>query len=196
MRNAILASVRESTFIELVLYQDLRQELLSCLAGRGKEVHSLIALIGVVAPRCQATPEQLREAIGLLEAEGRAAAQELLSELLMHPNIPEDILIHFAHEGKFVPTLGHRSGPRELLEILADRYRYPEAITTLALDYYGAPQAKLKPFQDFLQKYRDVEMLEYNLSNNTTLDQEKRKVVQQFFEISIENSSWRRRKPR
>lgn len=80
MRDAILASVRESTFIELVLYQDFRQELLSCLAGRGKKVHSLIALISVVAPRCQATPEQLREAIGLLEAEERVAAQELLSD--------------------------------------------------------------------------------------------------------------------
>ncbi len=54
MTNTILSRVTESTFIGLVLHDDLRRELISFLSGSGDAVRSTAALIGVV--ESNATP--------------------------------------------------------------------------------------------------------------------------------------------
>ncbi len=209
MKHPFLHQINESLFIECLLAEDQRTELLLFLSTKTQEASSLLAQISVVAPRCQATPQQLREAINLLthtrltskevqtkaepNKKGRAnkkdrvkkkawsAAEELIAELLLHPNIPEEILINYANGGMFLSSLGHRGGPLTLLEILAERYAYPEAITTIALGYYGAPYVKSKKFREFIEKHKEVEMLEYNLTRAPHLSREKRAIVQEVF---------------
>ena len=55
-----------------------------------------------------------------------------------------------------------------------------EAITTLAIDHYGAKDARAKPFRAFLERYADVPMLEYNL-RRADLDDAKRRIVVELF---------------
>jgi hypothetical protein len=64
---------------------------------------------------------------------------------------------------------------------LAEKHRYPEAITTLALRYYGAEEAPTPPFRDFLVRYRDVDMLEYNIIRAKNLPESKRRIVREIF---------------
>jgi hypothetical protein len=196
LANPILHRVNEATFIELVLFDDLRHELLTFLGGRHSDVRSTAALIAVVARKCHATPDQLRDAIRLLEAEDRAEADDVLLDLLFHPDIPDDVLLQLAEQGKFISVLGHRSGPRRLLEFLADTHRHPEAITTLALKYYGSSVAPAKPFREFLRRYEDVEMLEYNLRRASSLDEKKREIVREVFGNHSESATGRGKKPR
>src|SRR5690606_2780340 len=67
--SSIAHRLNERIFIEVLLFADLRRELLAVVAGRSAEAHSTLALVGVVAPKCHATPDELRRAIHLLEAE-------------------------------------------------------------------------------------------------------------------------------
>ncbi len=182
----------ESTFIELVLFDDLRKALLTFLGGGTADVRSTAALIAVVAEKCHATAGQLREAVRLLEADGRAAANDVLLDLLCHPEMPEDVLVRLAEDGKFIPALGHRARPRRLLEILADKHRHPEAVTTLALNYYGRVEAPAKPFRDFLRRHEDMVILEDALRAGS-LDDKKRAIVREVFGDDGESTPSRRK---
>ncbi|MEZ4461472.1 MAG: hypothetical protein R3E66_17485 [bacterium] len=93
----------------------------------------------------------------------------------------DETLMRLAQNPFYTTPLGHRSGPRELLEFLAELYAYPEAVTTLALNYYGVPQASAKPFAEFLERYKDIEMLEHNLLNARNLDPAKAAIVAKVF---------------
>jgi hypothetical protein len=181
MPNPVLHRLNEATFIELILFDELRHELLTFLGGSSSDVRSTAALIAAVAKKCVATPDQLRKAIRLLEAEDRSEAKNVLLELLFHSEVPEDVLSKFAEEGKFISALGQRSGPRHLLEILAGKHRYPQAITTLALNCYGAKDQPARPFREFLERYKEIEMLEYHLRRATSLDKKKQEIVREVF---------------
>jgi hypothetical protein len=196
MSRSVLERVSEDTFVELILSDELRRELLALLRRRAASAPSAAALIGVVASKCVATPGQLREAIDVLRAEGSSAADVVLFELLMHPDVPEGVLLRFVDDDRFLAALGHRRGPRGLLEALAKKHRYPEAITTLALMHYGTKQAPAPAFREFLREYADVPMLEYNLQRPTQLDASKQRIVREVFGIDREMSSARRKPPR
>jgi hypothetical protein len=71
-----------------------------------------------------------------------------------------------------IDALGHRAGPQTLLEKMATKYRYSEAITTLALDYYGTSAADNQKFADFITEYKDDYMLRWNL-RSSRLTEEK-----------------------
>jgi hypothetical protein len=175
---AIDHAIHEGTFIELVLDAASRRELLELVNGRDRRRLGLRELVSVVAPKCEASPDQLRDAITSLDDD---AGADLASDLLFHPKMPTDVLLRFATEGKHLASIAHRAGtPREVLEVLAEKHRYPEAITTLAIDHYGAPTAKAKAFRDFIARFEDVPMLEYNL-RRATLDDAKRRAVVEVF---------------
>lgn len=172
----------ESIFIELLLFDDLREQLLVFLRRPWAEVQPWWALLEVVAARCHATPEQLRSAVTALETNGSREAEDTLAALLFHPDIPEDVLLRLAGAGRFITVLGHRHGPRSLLEALAEQHRYPEAITTLALTYLGVAQAPARPFGVFIRRFTDVDMLEHNL-RAADLDPRKRALVDEVFGV-------------
>jgi hypothetical protein len=181
MVGSIFPRVEEATFVEVLLSDERRRALLEYLGSNAPHARSIPALISVVAPKCRATPEQLSEAIGVLRAEGSPEAGQVLRDLLFHPDVPEDLLLQLAGEDEFISVLGHRAGPRRLLELLAEKPRYPEAITTLALHHFGAKDAPDKPFREFLLRYRDVDMLEYNLVRAKGLSDAKRGIVREIF---------------
>jgi hypothetical protein len=108
----------------------------------------------------------------LLDVDASDAATALLADLVFHPNVPDDVMLRLANEGKCIASLAHRRGtPRSVLEVLAAKHRYREAITTLAIDHYGAKDARAKPFRAFLERYADV----------PPLDDAKRRIVVELF---------------
>lgn len=180
-RLPVAARLNEATFLELVLYDDLRAELFAFVESSEARTMGERELVSIVAPRCDATEDGLRRAARLLAADPRAAAARVLAELVFHPRMPEDALLALAEAGTCLASLAHRRGTsRAVLEVLASQHRYPEAITTLAIDHYGAPGARAKPFRAFLERYSDVPMLEYNV-RRANLDPAKRRVVALVF---------------
>jgi hypothetical protein len=179
--SSLHPNIDEGTFIEGLLSDEKRRMLLDFLAGSSPRARSILELISVVAPKCRATPSQLREAVALLRAESDREAREVLIDLLLHADIPEDVLMDLADDDDCLAVLGHRAGPRRLLEKLAEKYRYPEAITTLALYYYGTEEESAASFRAFLERYEDVPMLEHNLQSAKGLSEKKRKIVREVW---------------
>ncbi|MFO0675274.1 MAG: hypothetical protein U0169_01990 [Polyangiaceae bacterium] len=100
--------------------------------------------------RMDATPDQLRSLVVVLREEGR---DELLEELLFHPDVPEDVLLALCEEGAFLGSLGHRRGPRALLERMAELHAYPEAIVSLGLQLYRNPDSTSAEFEAFTRRH-------------------------------------------
>ena len=61
--------------------------------------------------------------------------------------------------------LGHQSSPPKLLEFLVEKYRYPEAILTIAKNLYTSPDAPPADFQAFLAKHADNEWMLKSLAH-------------------------------
>jgi hypothetical protein len=177
----IRPGIDEATFINVIVSHERRAMLLAYLAGSAPHARSIAELISVVGKKCRATPDELRRAVRVLETEPSAEAEQVLADLLLHPDVPEDVLVQLADEDRFISTLGHRAGPRRLLEALAEKHRYPEAITTLALHYYGTEEESPESFRAFLRRYQNVHMLEYNLVRATGLSDKKRQIVREIF---------------
>jgi len=178
--NPILHRLNEETFIELLVFEDLRGEMLAVLRRPWEEVQVSWALVRIIAPKCRATAEQLRTAVMALETGPSREAEDILRALLLHPDIPEDMLLRFAQAGRFVTLLGHRGGSRDLLEVLAEQHRQAEAVTTLAISYLGVDTAPAGPFGTFIRRFADVPMLELSL-RTTRLDPRKRALVDEVF---------------
>jgi hypothetical protein len=79
-------------------------------------------------PSMVATVAEVRAIVIAAQADG---CDNVLQDLLFHPNVPEDVLIGFCERGEFIQTLGHRAGPRSLLVRVAELHGYPEAIISL-----------------------------------------------------------------
>lgn len=80
---------------------------------------------------------------------------EALRALAADPRTPEDILLELSQRPELRDDLGHRKGPRRLLESLANSYRHPEATITVAIDLYTAPNESLEAFQAFIDRHGD-----------------------------------------
>jgi hypothetical protein len=72
-----------------------------------------------------------------------------------HESAPEDFLLELCDLGLYLHELGHRKGPRKLLERLADQHHYPEAILTLAKNFYSDPNESTVSFASFLARHAD-----------------------------------------
>src|SRR5436305_225704 len=71
----------------------------------------------------------VRQHLAKKDAEG-------LRWLCSHHDTPEDVLLEICDHGLCLDELGHRRGPRRLVEKMADDHHYPEAIISLALELY------------------------------------------------------------
>lgn len=88
MKHPIMNRLNEGLFIELVLYDDLREQLLDVIGMGWERAADAISLMQIVAPRCEATPEQLATAIRRLEKDPTPAARQVLDLLRRHPASP------------------------------------------------------------------------------------------------------------
>ena len=168
---AIAARLPLEGLIERLLDDGERARLLG-------EVRAELALANRLAdllPRCAATPAQLRQLVATLPADG---ADDLdLEGIVFHPAAPDELLLELLDQRRFVTALGHRAGPRELLERMAERHAYPEAITTLALEHYGPDDQPLEVLLAWVRRHRDCELLDYNLRHSPRLSPARRAAV-------------------
>src|SRR5205809_4784354 len=82
-------------------------------------------------------------------------SEEYVRWLIGHPEAPEDWLLELCERGEFLDELGHRPGPRKLLEAMASRHRYPEAILTLGKALYRDRAEPIERLRDFLAAHQD-----------------------------------------
>jgi hypothetical protein len=104
----------------------------------------------------------------------------LLGDLLMNPHTPEDALWAAYRRGRGITPLGHRRGPRALLEALAEEHDYSEAITTLALYHYADEDDDA--FRRFVERHRGDFMMRSNLRHSRRLPERKRALVADLIE--------------
>jgi hypothetical protein len=169
-------SLSVANVMAVLLDREKRRRLVAALRQESGGRLPLRNRYAEVAPRCLATPEQLRDAVrSILEEEEREEADLLVSELVFHREMPEDVLFGLLERKMCLSELGHRSGPRALLERLAAEHRYSEAITTLALDYYAADDVSAEDFARFVAQHRGDFMLAHHLRRATHLSEEKRR---------------------
>ena len=76
----------------------------------------------------------------------------------------EEVLIELSRFEEFRSQLGHRSGPRRLLEVLADKYDYDEAILTLGKSFFVSPNESCAVFSGFLIRHQNHEWLLQSLA--------------------------------
>lgn len=84
-----------------------------------------------------------------------ARHEECLRWFCTHPAMPDDLLLEIYYSGLCLDELGHRQGPRALLEKLANEANYPEAILTLAIQLYTDFNASTEEFSRFVNQHAD-----------------------------------------
>lgn len=100
---------------------------------------------------------------------------ELLEPLLGNPATPHEALWAAYRQGRGIDALGHRRGPRALLEALAEEHGYDEAATSLALFHYASEDDAF--FRAFVARHRDSFMLRYNLRRSPLVPDRRRALV-------------------
>lgn len=175
-----LPELTEESLIEILLNSDKRAALIEVIEAESGSHLLLTNRYEELARRCQATSEQLRQAIhGLLAAQ---AKNVLIEPLLFHPHMPDSLLFELSDQERYSIALAHRKSPQALLEKVAAQYRQSEAITTLALDYYGADTADNQEFAEFVARYKEDYMLQWNLKRSRKLSEEKRTIALSLLE--------------
>jgi hypothetical protein len=99
----------------------------------------------------------------------------LLEPLLSNPATPHDALWAAYRRGRGIPALGHRRGPRALLEALAQEHGYSEAVTSLALFHYAGEDDAF--FRAFVERHRGDFMLRSNLRRSPLVPESCRALV-------------------
>lgn len=98
---------------------------------------------------------------------------ECLRWFCSHPMTSEDLLLEIYESGLCRDDLGHRQGPRALLEKLANEARYPEAIITLAIQLYTWDDESPHDFGQFLARHADHLWMLESLARRTASTPEK-----------------------
>lgn len=106
-------------------------------------------------------------------------SQESLRWLIAHPEAPEEWLLELCERGECLDDLGHRLGPRKLLEAMAERHHYPEAILTLGKTLYGNRIEPAERLRTFLNEHRDRNWLFETLARETPDPPEKEQVLRE-----------------
>lgn len=92
--------------------------------------------------------------------------EDRLPWLLTHPSLTDAVMTEILDSNPaMLRELGHQSGPRKLLDFLAEKHRYPEAVLTIAKYLYTSPDAPTADFQAFLAKHADNEWLLKSLAH-------------------------------
>ncbi len=170
-----LPELTEETLIEILLDSRKQAALMKAIKAESGSHLSMTNRYEELARHCQATSEQLQQATHALLA--TQADDVLVEPLLFNPNMPDDILFELSEQERFSVALAHRKGPQALLEKIAAQYRQSEAITTLALDYYGMEMADNQKFAEFVARYKEDYMLQWNLKHSQRLSEEKRAIA-------------------
>ena len=137
--------------------KSLRMSLLADLEAEQGRVLLLHWQVSDVTPKCQATRQELDELVGMLLAED--ATDEFLRELIFHPALSCEALFRVLDAGRCISSLGHRSGPEQLLLRLAREHKYPEAILTLALHIYAPAAISEEQFLSFVREHIGLKWL-------------------------------------
>ncbi|HVC94444.1 MAG TPA: hypothetical protein VND64_12175 [Pirellulales bacterium] len=98
---------------------------------------------------------------------------DALRWLCSHPDTPEDVLLEICDHGLCLDELGHRRGPRRLLEKLADERHYPEAIISLALELYVSALEPEGAFAAFVGRHADHAWVLESLAHKEASSPEK-----------------------
>jgi hypothetical protein len=101
--------------------------------------------------------------------------RRLLAPLLGNPETPHEALWAAYRQGREIDVLGHRRGPRPLLEALARDHAYDEAVTSLALFHYAGEDDTF--FRAFVARHRDSFMLRSNLRHSPLVPEHRRALV-------------------
>lgn len=160
------------SLIEILLDSRKRAALLSAMQAETGFDLPITNKYHELALRCNATSQQLEKAVNVL-LQCQPQNDVLIDPLVYHPNISEKVLFNLLQQKRCISSLGHRSGPRRLLEKLAAEHAYSEAITTLAFEYYGLPDADINQFAEFITKHINDPMLRWNIENTTRLPEKK-----------------------
>ena len=84
-----------------------------------------------------------------------ARHEDCLRWFCLHPATPDELLIEIYESGLCLDELGHRKGPRILLQRMANETKYPEAIVTLGLQLYTDAGVSSDEFARFLNQHAD-----------------------------------------
>lgn len=164
----------EDTLFDVLLDPERRAELRNALRqGTGERVPLLRQYFDLAFTASDAT--RLGQAVMALLEEPGDEEGRLLEPLLSNPETPHEALWAAYRQGRGIDALGHRRGPRALLEALADEHRYDEAITSLALFHYASQDDGF--FRAFVARHRDSFMLRSNLCHSPLVSAERRALV-------------------
>lgn len=103
-----------------------------------------------------------------------------------HSSTPEEVLLSLCDRGLCLDELGHRTGPRKLLEKMADVHQYPEAIITLASELYTNPEERLDSFVSFVHRHADSLWMLESLAERDTSSPDKEAALLDIFRRSPE----------
>ena len=105
----------------------------------------------------------------------RERRNDRLTWLFLHPALSEPMRQSLldANPG-LLAELGHRVGPPWLLDVLAEKYQYPEAILTLAKRLYMDSGPSAADLEAFLQRHSDDTWMLKSLVQLVPSSEEKR----------------------
>jgi hypothetical protein len=102
--------------------------------------------------------------------------EDLLPWLLTHPALTEGVMTELLDSNPaLLCELGHQPGPPKLLNFLAEKYRYPEAVLTVAKNLYTNPDVPTADFQAFLARHADNEWMLKSLAHLSPSTEKKEK---------------------
>jgi hypothetical protein len=137
-----------------------------------------VPTIEIEAPRCVANGLAAALIESAIKRELEQRRGDLLTWLFLHPALSEEMRQSLleANPG-LLAALGHRLGPPQLLELLAEKYRYPEAILTIARRLYTDPASSAADFEAFLQRHCDDRWMLKSLVPLSASSEEKEKAL-------------------
>lgn len=121
--------------------------------------------------------QELREQIEHHLAKGR---EDLASELVSREEVDIAYLLELCERGVLLDALGHRRGPRELLERMVALHRYPEAELSLGESLLEDAQTTAAALGVFLEDRADNAWLAAHLARADASDQAKQLVFERF----------------
>lgn len=164
----------EANLFHVLLDPQRRAALRGALRGEQGTVLPLTHRYFDLAYTADDAPSLGRAVLALL-AERADEDGRLLEPLLSNPATPHDALNEACRQGRGMTALGHRRGPRGLLEVLAETHGSSEAITSLALFHYANEDDAF--FRAFVERHRGDALLRATLVRSPLVPDHRRALV-------------------
>jgi len=176
------SDVAPATLIARLLDPAQRAELLASLSAEPWQ-RQLHHHFWTAATRAVATPDELRDVVRILLEEDQEA---LVGYLVSNEQMPEDVLVSLCDQGRCIDALGHRRGPRALLERVVEKHGYLEAVLTLALDLYADASATAEEFAVWARAHAVDARVLRALSEATPSEEAKERVYESLLGGHVE----------